>query len=767
MSSATSISGVVGSLTTAPARATTIRNIGSEVNLYAQSLSSAVIGGIIAATGSTSTSVAAPLYLEGCYYRGNIVTDSVYSASNVPSRYSAGGIIGYAHSYTFITNCYNAGQLTAHGAIGGIAGGVYAGYPENRISNCYNSGTVGFAGGNDEYAGMGAITGYVGPASDTALFSNLYYLITSCYRGSPNAQYTEPSDGNGPIHALGSSALGSAAQILALNGTQGSAPWIEGEPYPALAWEDDVVLSADILTITLGSFEKDYGEADPELSYTVEGLLGGDSLTGLIVTREAGEDAGSYTISASNAVVEGDGINPPASYYLVYQDGTLTINKVPLTITVDAKEKAFGASDPAFTYKVAGLKGTDRLTGITITRTSGEGAGSYDITARSAIIRKGNVTTTANYDITYVKGTLTIKTSGSSGDPDKPENPDKPDKPDKPDVPPDQLEEKDWPRLDGNKGESGGRYDTMQAIVNEGWKDTGSPYVIVASGGNFPDALAASSLAGIYDAPVVLTATDTLTPQAEETIQSLNARRAYVIGGPAAVSDATLSMLESVVGAGKVTRIYGDGRIETALDIYEKGKNPEGGNTSWGNTAIIANGFSFADALSISPYANVTRSPIFLSDPSSGLNDATLSAINNGGFTKAIIVGGAAAVPESVVAQLAPSGVAIDRWWGAGRYETSADIVTKSLLNSGGRLTLANIVCATGSNYPDALAGGAFAGHKNTVLLLVHATDNGGRAGIESIIKPRKDEIGTGYVLGGTGALPDDLLTLLQEGAKS
>jgi putative cell wall-binding protein len=307
----------------------------------------------------------------------------------------------------------------------------------------------------------------------------------------------------------------------------------------------------------------------------------------------------------------------------------------------------------------------------------------------------------------------------------------------------------------------------MQAIVNEGWKDTGSPYVIVASGGNFPDALAASSLAGIYGAPVVLTATDTLTPQAEETIRSLNASRAYVIGGPAAVSDATLTMLENVVGTGKVSRISGDGRIETALDIYEKGKNPEGGNSSWGNTAIIANGFSFADALSISPFANVTRSPIFLSDPNTGLNDATLAALTSGGFTKAIIVGGTAAVPESVQAQLASSGIALERWWGESRYETSADIVSKSLLNSNGALTLANIVCATGSNYPDALAGGAFAGHKHTVLLLVHATDNGGRAGIESIIKPRKDEIGTGYVLGGTGALPDDLLALLQEGAKS
>jgi putative cell wall-binding protein len=325
----------------------------------------------------------------------------------------------------------------------------------------------------------------------------------------------------------------------------------------------------------------------------------------------------------------------------------------------------------------------------------------------------------------------------------------------------------DWPRLDGNKGESGGRFDTMQAIVTEGWKDTGSEYVIVASGGDFPDALAASSLAGIYDAPVVLTETATLTPQAQETIQGLHAQHAYVIGGPAAVSDETFALLEGVVGAGNVSRVFGDTRIETALDIYEKGKNPDANQASWGDTAIIASGFSFADALSVSPFANATRSPIFLSNPDSGLDGATVNAINGGGFTKVVIVGGTAAVPASVEGQLAPYGTAVERWWGENRYETSAEIIEKSLVASGGALSLNNLVCATGSTYPDALAGGAFAGHTGTVLLLVHTDANaGGHAGIDRIIRPHASEIGKGYILGGSAAVPDELLAILQAGAR-
>ncbi|MDR1088930.1 MAG: cell wall-binding repeat-containing protein [Coriobacteriales bacterium] len=327
----------------------------------------------------------------------------------------------------------------------------------------------------------------------------------------------------------------------------------------------------------------------------------------------------------------------------------------------------------------------------------------------------------------------------------------------------------EWPRLDGNKGEKGGRYDTMQAIVSTGWKDEGSPYVIVASGMNFPDALAASSLAGIYGAPVVLTESSTLTSQAEQTIKDLGATKALVIGGEAAVSKEILAALEDIVGPGNVSRISGGTRISTALDIYEKGRTPDANQASWGDIAIIANGFSFADALSVSPFANVTRSPIFLSTPESmsgsGLDEATLAAINTGGFKRIIITGGTAAVPGIVEDQLASSGATVERWSGANRYETSAAIVENSLENSGGALSLNNIVCATGFNYPDALAGGAFAGHIGTVLLLVHAEAEGGRTGL-SIIEAHKDEIGKGYILGGSAAVPDELLTLLQGGAR-
>jgi putative cell wall-binding protein len=320
--------------------------------------------------------------------------------------------------------------------------------------------------------------------------------------------------------------------------------------------------------------------------------------------------------------------------------------------------------------------------------------------------------------------------------------------------------EEPWQRLDGNKGDSGTRYDTMQSIVETGWGADGSDYVVVASGENFPDALAASSLAGIYGAPVVLTTKGTLTTQAEDTIKALGATKAYVIGGTEAVALEVEQSLSGIEGMEEVKRIEGIDRFATALDIYREGKETD----SWGTTAIIANGFNFADALSISPFANVTGSPIFLASLEKGLDADTLKAINEGGFKRIVITGGDKAVSPAVEDQLAESGATVLRVFGENRYETSAAIIEFSQDNSA--LRLDRIICATGANFPDALAGGAFAGHIGSALLLVHSTAEGGQAGLESIIKAHPDEIGLGYVLGGAAAVPEELRQILEAGSR-
>lgn len=69
---------------------------------------------------------------------------------------------------------------------------------------------------------------------------------------------------------------------------------------------------------------KTYGEKGYELMYSFDRLARGDRLTGIILTREEGEDVGTYKIKVSQK----EGSNP--NYDITFKDGTYTIN--PLSI---------------------------------------------------------------------------------------------------------------------------------------------------------------------------------------------------------------------------------------------------------------------------------------------------------------------------------------------------------------------------------------------------------------------------------------------------
>ena len=275
-------------------------------------------------------------------------------------------------------------------------------------------------------------------------------------------------------------------------------------------------------------------------------------------------------------------------------------------------------------------------------------------------------------------------------------------------------------RLSGNV-----RYDTMGAIVEEANNPTGGT-VIVASGENFPDALAASGLSGQLKAPVVLTDTYELSARADGQLARLRPTRVIVVGGPSAVSDGVVEQIAKRVTApteADVVRISGATRRDTANEIFAqavkqhaKGQPDKDWNA---DTAIIATGENFVDALSISSLARQKSYPVFLSGQD-GLDTNTVKAIKNHGFTNVIIAGGSQAVPQSVVSQLKAAGVAganIQRLGGATRYQTSLQIAQYQRQFFGA--SLKSPVFATGENFPDALVGGVFAGQKNNPIVLV------------------------------------------------
>lgn len=98
----------------------------------------------------------------------------------------------------------------------------------------------------------------------------------------------------------------------------------ESKNYKKVSKEINLTVKAKKITVTVNDASKTYGDEDSEFTYVNDKLIGNDKLTGIILTREEGEDVGTYKIKVSQK----EGSNP--NYDITFKDGTYTIN--PLSI---------------------------------------------------------------------------------------------------------------------------------------------------------------------------------------------------------------------------------------------------------------------------------------------------------------------------------------------------------------------------------------------------------------------------------------------------
>lgn len=146
------------------------------------------------------------------------------------------------------------------------------------------------------------------------------------------------------------------------------------------------------------------------------------------------------------------------------------------------------------------------------------------------------------------------------------------------------------------------RYATAAAVA--ALFPAGTDKAYVASGQDFPDALAGGGAAAIDGAPLLLVRTDELPAPAATQLDRLRPDEIVVLGGTAAVGPGVQSQLAQ---RGTVRRLAGADRYATAarvaLDLGRGGPPAE---------ALVATGESFPDALAAASLAGVRRAPIVL-----------------------------------------------------------------------------------------------------------------------------------------------------------
>lgn len=281
------------------------------------------------------------------------------------------------------------------------------------------------------------------------------------------------------------------------------------------------------------------------------------------------------------------------------------------------------------------------------------------------------------------------------------------------------------------------RIETAVAVSRADFAGDGSAGAVVLSRADlFADALAGTPLALAKDAPLLLTTSHTLSPAAQsEIVRVLPAGgTVYLLGGTAALSSEVEAQLADL--GFQTVRLGGRNRYETAAAIASEGFNePE--------VLLLADGVGFPDALAAGAAAGAMGGAVLLTE-NERLPDATRGFLEAHAGVPQYAVGGPAA-------RAAPAATAIV---GASRYETAA-AVAEQLLPAAIVVGLAD-----GTNFPDALAGGAHAGRLGGPVLLTPPSGLPDR--VEEELVARAGRVAAAYVYGGMAALPEAIANAVQ-----
>ncbi len=288
------------------------------------------------------------------------------------------------------------------------------------------------------------------------------------------------------------------------------------------------------------------------------------------------------------------------------------------------------------------------------------------------------------------------------------------------------------------------RYDTAAKISAANWPG-GANCVVIATGENFPDALAGAPLAKAYGGPLLLTKNTDLPLETTNEINRLGATEVIVLGGEGAVSATVVSQIQVQTSVKTITRVAGQNRYETAKKIAEKLKEKLG--TQMSSMAVIATGENFPDALAVSGFAGYKNMPILLVKKDA-LPTETSSAISSLGITSTIVVGGTGVVSDAVKNNLPLA----TRLAGANRYATAKAIAEHAAANG---MNWATTYVATGANFPDALAAGAACAKNQGILLLTNPASLDLSPDTKTVLINNKALITNLALIGGAGAISD------------
>lgn len=185
------------------------------------------------------------------------------------------------------------------------------------------------------------------------------------------------------------------------------------------------------------------------------------------------------------------------------------------------------------------------------------------------------------------------------------------------------------------------RYSTAELVADAAVAHGADPStVVVATGRTFADALAAGALAAGERHPILLARPHGDQARLATAVGHLGGVRTWVVGGDAAVAEAT------VAGLPGLERIAGPTRTATAAAIATRAVQ-----LGYDRQPIVVSGWAYPDGLTGAGMAARHRRPILLTAPTA-LSADVHAWVNRHGSSHVTVLGGPAAVGPGALCQL-------------------------------------------------------------------------------------------------------------------
>ena len=191
--------------------------------------------------------------------------------------------------------------------------------------------------------------------------------------------------------------------------------------------------------------------------------------------------------------------------------------------------------------------------------------------------------------------------------------------------------------------------------------------------------------------------------------------------------------------------LYGKSRYDTSILVSNEGWKEKS------NAVILGRGDLPIDALTGSVLATKNESPLLLTG-SSSLPDSVLEEINRLSPTTVFLLGGKAAISESIESTLKELGYTVRRIAGKSRYDTSIQVAAEVGIQN-------EIILTTGKDSPDALSVAPYAGIKQIPILLTK--QNSLPDEVRNFVL--EHSISKITIIGGEGAVSGNIIKELQE----